>query len=237
MIPANVKLIRERIERCCERIGRDAADVTLVAVAKTFPPEMVREAVRAGVGDIGENYVQELQQKRAALGDEGIRWHFIGHLQSNKARMVAPFAHLIHAVDSVGLAHELDRRARDAGRVLDVLVEVNTTGEGSKFGVLPDAAGALVRALHPFPNLRIAGLMTIGPFLPDPEGSRPMYRVLRELRDSIAAVPQDNVMMRHLSMGMTGDFEVAIEEGATIVRIGTAIFGRRVRPPGERNQS
>lgn len=237
MIPANVKLIRERIALCCKRVGRDPADVTLVAVAKTFPAETVREVADAGVGDIGENYVQELQQKRAALGDGGIRWHFVGHLQSNKARVVAPFAHLIHAVDSAALARELDRRARDAGRVLDVLIEVNTTGEGSKFGVRPDSVDALVRMLHLFPNVRIAGLMTIGPFLPDPEGSRPMFRLLRELRDSIAAVPQDNVAMRHLSMGMTGDFEVAIEEGATIVRIGTAIFGHRVRPPGERSQS
>ena len=237
MIPANVKMIRERIARCCERIGRDAADVTLVAVAKTFPADAVREVVQAGVGDIGENYVQELLQKRGALGDEGIRWHFIGHLQSNKARVLAPFTYLIHAVDSVGLARELDRRARDSGRILDVLVEVNTTAEGSKFGVRPDNAEALVRSMHPFPNLRIAGLMTIGPFLPDPEGSRPMFRLLRVLRDSIAAVPQDNVTMQHLSMGMTGDFEVAIEEGATIIRIGTAIFGSRVRPPRERNQA
>lgn len=237
MIPANVKMIRERIARCCERIGRDPVEVTLVAVAKTFPAETVREVVQAGVGDIGENYVQELQHKREVLGDKGIRWHFVGHLQSNKARMVAPFAHLIHAVDSVALARELDRRVREAGRVLDVLIEVNTTGEGSKFGVRPDGAESLVRSMQPFRNLRIAGLMTIGPFLPDPEGSRPMFRLLRELRDSIAAVPQDNVTMRHLSMGMTGDFEVAIEEGATIIRIGTAIFGHRVRPPRERDQS
>ncbi len=237
MIPANVKMIRERIARCCERIGRDPVEVTLVAVAKTFPAETVREVVQAGVGDIGENYVQELRHKREVLGDKAIRWHFVGHLQSNKARMVAPFAHLIHAVDSVALARELDRRVREAGRVLDVLIEVNTTGEGSKFGVRPDGAESLVRSMQPFPNLRIAGLMTIGPFLPDPEGSRPMFRLLRELRDSIAAVPQDNVTMRHLSMGMTGDFEVAIEEGATIIRIGTAIFGHRVRPPRERDQS
>jgi PLP dependent protein len=237
MISAGVNMIRERIARCCERIGRDPASVTLVAVAKTFPSEMVREAARAGVLDIGENYVQELLQKRAVLGEEEIRWHFVGHLQSNKARMVAPFAHLIHAVDSAGLARELDRRARDAGRVLDVLIEVNTTGEGSKFGVRPDNAEAVVRSLQAFPNIRIAGLMTIGPFLPDPEESRPMFRALRELRDSLAAAPQENAAMRHLSMGMTGDFEVAIEEGATIIRIGTAIFGPRVRRAGERNEA
>lgn len=237
MIPASVNMLRERIVRCCERIGRDPGDVTLVAVAKTFPAELVREVVRAGVADIGENYVQELQQKRAALGDESIRWHFIGHLQSNKARIVAPFAHLIHAVDSVSLARELDTRARDAGRILEVLVEVNTTGEGSKFGVRPDNAEALVRSMQPFRNLRIAGLMTIGPFLPDPEGSRPMFQLLRTLRDSIAAVHQDNATLRHLSMGMTGDFEVAIEEGATIIRVGTAIFGSRLRPQRERSQS
>jgi hypothetical protein len=230
-------MVRERIARCCERIGRDPAGVMLVAVAKMFPAALVREAVEAGVGDIGENYVQELQQKRAALGDAGIRWHFIGHLQSNKARAVAPFVHLIHAVDTPGLARELDRRARDAGRVLDVLVEVNTTGEGSKFGVRPEQTEPLIRSLAPLANLRIDGLMTIGPFLPDPEGSRPMFRTLRELRDRIAAGSQGNATMRHLSMGMTGDYEVAIEEGATIIRIGTAIFGRRVRPPRERSQA
>ena len=235
MIAANVNMIRERIARCCERIGRDPAGITLVAVGKTFPPEVIRETVEAGVRDIGENYVQELLQKRGVLGDEGIRWHFIGHLQSNKARMVAPFAHLIHALDSDGLARELDRRARDAGRILNVLVEVNTTGEGSKFGVRPENTEAFVRSLHPFSNLCVAGLMTIGPFLPDPEGSRPMFQVLRTLRDRIAAAQQGNVAMQHLSMGMTGDFEVAIEEGATLIRVGTAIFGSRV--PRERNQS
>jgi pyridoxal phosphate enzyme (YggS family) len=204
--------------------------VTLVAVAKTFPAGAVREAIRAGVADIGENYVQELLGKRRELQDVPVRWHFIGHLQSNKVRHLADWVHAIHAVDSEHLVREINRRAERAGRVIDCFLEVNTTGEESKFGVAPERAAALTATLAPFANVRIAGLMTIGPFLPDPEGSRPMFRRLRLLRDEIASLGQANVTMRHLSMGMTGDFEVAIDEGATLVRVGTAIFGSRKNP-------
>jgi PLP dependent protein len=227
MISANIERIRERIDAACRRSGRRPEAVTLLAVAKTFPAGQVAEAVRAGVVDIGENYVQEALAKRAALPTPEIRWHFIGHLQSNKVRQIAEWVYLVHAVDSIGLARELDARAARAGRTIEVLVEVNTTGEQSKFGLEPGEAGEFIRALEPLTHIRIGGLMTIGPFLPDPEGSRPMFRTLRSLRDSIATTPQANVHFRHLSMGMTGDFEVAIEEGATIVRIGTAIFGSR----------
>jgi pyridoxal phosphate enzyme (YggS family) len=198
-------------------------------VSKTFPAERVREAVQVGVLDIGENYVQELLEKREKLADAAIRWHFIGHLQSNKVKYIAPWVALIHAVDSVGLAREINNRAAKSGRVLELLVEVNTTGEGTKFGVQPDTTVSFVRSLEGFPNIRVAGLMTIGPFLPDPEGSRPMFRMLRELRAEVARIGQDNVTMHHLSMGMTGDFEVAIEEGSTLIRVGTAIFGSRKR--------
>jgi hypothetical protein len=198
-------------------------------VSKTFPADHVREAVRAGVADIGENYVQELLEKREKLAGEAIRWHFVGHLQSNKVKYIAPWVSLIHAVDSVGLAREIDRRAAQVGRVIELLVEVNTTGEGTKFGVQPDAMVSFVRSLGGLPNIRVAGLMTIGPFLPNPEGSRPMFHLLRELRSEAAKLGQENVTMHHLSMGMTGDFEVAIDEGSTLVRIGTAIFGSRKR--------
>jgi hypothetical protein len=185
--------------------------------------------VRAGVRDIGENYVQEALRKREAVTEPDVRWHFIGHLQSNKAKSVAEWVYLIHALESRSLAKELDARAAHAGRVIEALVEVNTTGESSKFGLPPDRVAEFVQSLEEFSHIRIAGLMTIGPFLPDPEGSRPMFRMLRTLRDSLAQRPQPNLDLRHLSMGMTGDFEIAIEEGATLIRIGTAIFGSRVR--------
>ncbi len=232
MIAESLENIRGRIQRACLRAGRDPSEVTLVTVAKTFPVEQVREALAAGAIDIGENYVQELQEKRQALGSEKVRWHFIGHLQRNKVRLIAPWITMIHAVDNAALAREIDDRATKAGTVLDCLIEVNTTDEHSKFGVRPGDALQLVAALDGLRSVRLNGFMTIGPFLPDPEGSRPMFRVLRDLRDAAAALRQDNAPMCHLSMGMTGDFEVAIEEGATLVRIGTAIFGSRKKREG-----
>jgi pyridoxal phosphate enzyme (YggS family) len=229
MIHANVDTLRHRMADACQRVGRAPGEVTLVAVSKTFSAEAIREAVHAGVTDVGENYVQELLAKREQLASEHIRWHFVGHLQSNKVRHLASWISLIHAVDSAGVAQEIDRRAARAGRVIDFLVEVNTTGEETKFGIAPDATVSFVRSLADLVHVRVAGLMTIGPFLPDPEGSRPMLRTLRHLRDQVRDLGQANVTMEHLSMGMTGDFEVAIEEGATLIRIGTAIFGSRVK--------
>ncbi len=228
MIRDNIESIRQRIDAACAKARRNPTEVTLLAVSKTFPVEAIAEAVDAGLKDVGENYVQELLEKREALlHKRDIRWHFIGHLQSNKVKYIAGWIHLIHAVDNVGLAREIDKRASQAKRLIDVLVEVNTTGEQSKFGVKPEETVEFVESLAEFQNIRIAGLMTIGPFLPDPEGSRPMFRTLRLLKEEIARLNQPNVKMKHLSMGMTGDFEVAIDEGATIVRIGTAIFGKR----------
>ncbi len=229
MISANIAAVQERIASACRRAGRQKEEVTLVGVTKTFPAEMVREAVRAGMRDIGENYVQEALRKRDLVTEPDVRWHFIGHLQSNKVKSVAEWVHLVHALESRSLAKELDARAAHAGRIIETLVEVNTTGESSKFGLPPDRVAEFVQSLEEFPHIRIAGLMTIGPFLPDPEGSRPMFRMLRTLRDRLAQRPQPNLDLRHLSMGMTGDFEVAIEEGATLIRIGTAIFGSRIR--------
>ncbi len=229
MIHANVDTIRRRVAGACARAGRTPDEVTLVAVSKTFPASAVRDAVRAGVTDIGENYVQELLAKREQLAPEQIRWHFVGHLQSNKVRHIAPWITLIHAVESLGVAREIDRRAAQAGRMIEVLVEINTTGEETKFGIAPDTAVSFLRSLEDLAHIRVAGLMTIGPFLPDPEGSRPMFRALRHLREELRTLGLANATMQHLSMGMTGDFEVAIEEGATLIRIGTAIFGSRVK--------
>jgi PLP dependent protein len=229
MIAATIEQIRDRVAKRCAAAGRDPSDVTLVAVTKTFPPERVQDAVRSGVLDIGENYVQEVLLKRAALHDDRIRWHFIGHLQSNKVRQIIDWVTLIHAVDSISLAREIDTRAARAQRTVDVLLEVNTTGESSKFGLRPAETVGFVKQLAACRNLRIAGLMTIGPFLPDPEESRPMFRTLRLLRDELSALSQENVRATHLSMGMSGDFEVAIDEGATLIRLGTALFGSRTK--------
>jgi PLP dependent protein len=231
MISDNINTIREKISRACARAGRSSSEVTLIAVGKTFPSSALREALDAGVADVGENYVQELLAKRRDLSGSDVRWHFIGHLQSNKVKNVAGWIHMIHAVDSTALAIEIDRRAAKAGRVIECLLEVNTTGESTKFGVAPGDVTPLVKSLASCDNISLGGLMTIGPFLPDPEGSRPMFRRLRELKGEIGSLAQGNVTMRHLSMGMTGDFEVAIDEGATLIRIGTAIFGPRRRTP------
>jgi pyridoxal phosphate enzyme (YggS family) len=200
-----------------------------LAVTKTFSAERVAEAVRHGLVDIGENYVQELLQKKSALNDNRIRWHFIGHLQSNKVRHIIDWVYLIQAVDTTGLAKEINNRASRSNRIVDILLEVNTTGEKSKFGLHPEQTVEFVKQLADLNNIRISGLMTIGPFLPDPESSRPMFRRLRQLKDEVATLNQVNISMRHLSMGMTGDFEVAIDEGATILRMGTAIFGPRTK--------
>jgi pyridoxal phosphate enzyme (YggS family) len=224
MIAENIEAIRHRVEQTCARIGRDPGSIRLIAVAKTFPPEAVREAVAAGILDIGENYVQELVRKRQEIADASIRWHFIGHLQSNKVRLVLPWIHAIHAVDTENLGREIAQRASSSHCRARILVEVNTSGEGSKFGVSPEGARSLARALAGMTALDIIGLMTIGPFLPDPEQSRPAFRMLREIKNRIE---EEGVTVTELSMGMTNDFEVAIEEGATMIRIGTAIFGRR----------
>jgi len=227
MVAENLIEVRNRIAAACGRSGRKPQDVLLVAVTKTFGLEVLQEAVSAGQFDFGENYVQELTAKRLALDDGAIRWHYIGHLQSNKARHIVDFVHLIHSIDNERVASEIDRRAERVNRKLDILLEVHTTEEATKFGVLPDRALDLAKAISRLRNLRIQGLMTLGPFSDDPNDSRPSFRQLGELRARIESEGIDNVTMRHLSMGMSHDFEVAIQEGATIVRIGTAIFGKR----------
>jgi len=213
--------VRARVDEACVRAGRDPKAVTIVAVSKTHPAAAVREAAAAGATDFGENYAQELVAKRPACGD--VRWHFIGRLQRNKAKLVAGQVALVHAVDSVELAQELAKRA--AGVLQPILISVNVAGEDTKGGVTPDAAIALARALVTVDGVRLDGLMTMPPPSDDPEASRPAFDALRGLRDRIA---QDlGRSLPVLSMGMSGDFEVAIACGATHVRIGTAIFGSR----------
>ena len=224
------RAVDERISEACERAGRRRDEVLVVAVTKTHPPEVVLEAIEIGLRDFGENYVQELLAKRQvveAQTSEPLRWHFIGHLQRNKVKYLVDFCHLIHAVDSAKLADEIEKRAGRAGRRQPVLIEVNVSGEASKFGVRPEELKGLVEHILGLEHVELQGLMTMAPYSEDPENSRPIYARLREIAETLVAegVPREN--MRHLSMGMTQDFEVAVEEGATIVRIGTAIFGPR----------
>lgn len=226
-IVENLKEIEQNINRVCLKCGRDPQSVRLIAVSKTFGSEKIQEAVRGGVFDIGENYVQELVEKRSALADERIRWHFIGHLQSNKVKYIVEWIHLIHSVDNEGVAMEIQKRALRLNRPIDILVEVNTSDEASKFGVKPGRALDLLKRISTFSNIRLRGLMTIGPFLPSAEQSRPAFRLLKNILDEANAGGFLREPMQELSMGMTHDYPVAIEEGATMVRIGTAIFGPR----------
>jgi len=225
-VAANIRRIREAVTTAAARSGRSPEAVRLMAVTKTVDDERIREAILAGVEIIGENYVQEAKRKRDAMGQCG-QWHLIGHLQTNKAKFAVQLFDMIHSVDRMELAVELDRRARAAGRIMEILIEVNCAGEETKDGVPLSHAQDLIRKVAPLENLAIKGLMTMPPWFDDPEEARPYFRALRELLDRIAAEALPGVEMRELSMGMTGDYTVAVEEGATIVRIGRGIFGER----------
>jgi pyridoxal phosphate enzyme (YggS family) len=221
--------VRQKLETAARRAGRDPSSVTLVAVSKKQPAEAIREAYAAGQRDFGENYAQELAAKRAELADlGGLRWHFIGALQSNKARVVVPGTVLVHAVDRPSVAEALARRATAAGVTCDALLEVNVGAEESKAGVAPMEVSALLAQSSAWAGLRLAGLMCIPPPVEDPEEARPFFRKLRSLRDELQ--PRFPLLTL-LSMGMTHDFEIAVEEGATHVRVGTAIFGARETKP------
>ncbi len=225
-IADNLKIIHERIAVAARKAGRDPAAVRLVAVSKTKPAAAVDEAARAGQRLFGENYVQELVAKAGEISGP-LEWHFIGHLQSNKVRQIAGQVTMIHSVDRLSLAQEIDRQWGKLGRACDVLVEVNIACEESKCGTTSADVFGLVRQVAVLPHVRIRGLMTMPPFFDDPEGARPYFRELRRIADEIAALAIPRVEMAELSMGMSGDFEVAIAEGATLVRVGSAIFGYR----------
>ncbi|MBP1475031.1 YggS family pyridoxal phosphate-dependent enzyme [Frateuria sp. MAH-13] len=216
--------VRARVDAACRAAGRDPADVAILPVSKTFPPEVVREAAALGLSRFGENKVQELREKTAALADLPLDWALIGHLQTNKARDVARLASEVQSLDRLELADALHRRLKVEGRTLDVLVQVKTSPEESKHGLAPDELPAFLDRLRDYPTLRVRGLMTMAVQSDDAEAVRACFRLLRELRD--AAVRRGHALPR-LSMGMSGDFPLAIAEGATEVRIGTAIFGRR----------
>lgn len=229
MISGRLAEVQRRIAAACRRARRDPAEVALVSVTKTVAPQAIREAFVAGARDFGENYGQELRDKAAALADLGpeLRWHFIGALQRNKAKYVVGRVRLIHSVDSRALLEEIERRAAAQGLVQELLLELNLEGEESKSGAREEELPALLDACAASPHLRCLGLMTMPPFFDEPDRARPTFARLRELRDREQARARPGVDLRHLSMGMSGDFEAAIEEGATLVRVGTAIFGAR----------
>ena len=226
-IARNLARITDRIAAAATSAGRDPSSVRLVAVSKTFPFDLVREAYAAGQRDFGENRVQEGLQKIAAATDLEIRWHLLGHLQTNKARKAAPAFAVLHGVDSIELLEKLDAAAAEAGAAPELLIQVDLAGEATKYGARPDEVPRLFEAAAACRAARVAGLMTLPPAPDSPEDARPWFRRLRDLRDEwqSAGVPAD--MLRELSMGMSADFEVAIQEGATLVRVGTAIFGSR----------
>jgi len=229
-IAQNVARVRARMRQAALRVGRDPGAVRLVAASKTVDTARIRAAIAAGVTILGENYLQEARDKIGQLGRHAVEWHLIGTLQRNKVRYMFDLFDMMHALDSLTLAEEMNRRAERLGRSMPVLLEVNVGGELTKSGFDPNALLADVHKLAHLKHLQVRGLMTIPPPTVHPEGARPFYRQLRELRDRLAQQGIAGMAWHELSMGMTADFEVAIEEGATLVRVGTAIFG--ARPPG-----
>jgi PLP dependent protein len=225
-ISTNINTLKQRIAAAALRAGRDPLSINLMAVTKTVPPERILKAIDAGLTMLGENYVQEAKDKITTIGDRA-HWHMIGHLQTNKAKYAVKLFDFVHSVDRLELAQELDKRARQINRKINVLIEVNS-GEESKSGVERTQALELVRQVAHLPNLAVHGLMTMAPYSDNPETSRPYFKALRELRNEISRANIAGISMEELSMGMTDDFDVAIEEGATIIRIGRAIFGKRL---------
>ncbi len=226
-IRENIQLVRNKMAEACLRSGRNPEDVELVAITKTVNVEQINEAIGAGIRVVGENRVQEAWRKFQEV-DKKVHWHLVGHLQSNKVKRVLQFADMIHSVDSVHIAREIQTQAEKLDRTIEVLIQVNTSQEESKFGLEPEATIKALEVISTFPNLKIEGLMTIGAFLPEPEDVRPCFKLLRELKEKANERKIVGVQLKALSMGMTNDYEVAIEEGSTMVRVGTAIFGERV---------
>ena len=227
MIAKNFKQVQRNIINAAEKAGRDSSDVRLVAVTKEQGVDTIAEGLRAGTEILGENKIQDAQGKVETLGRDGIEWHFIGHLQKNKVKFIFDLFDLIHSVDSAALAEAIHEKAQTRGACMPILLQVNVSGEASKFGMDPGDLSKVIRQLAPLEGVKIKGLMTIPPFDSDPEKSRPYFVRLRELRDACAELAFPNVSLDELSMGMSNDYEVAVEEGATLVRVGTALFGPR----------
>ena len=225
-IAANINTIKQRIAAAAARCNRPPDSIKLLAVTKTVSPEYIGKAIDAGITTLGENYIQEAKEKVAAIGSRA-QWHMIGHLQTNKAKYAVNLFNYIHSVDRMDLARELDKRSGLTGHKLNILIEVNVSGEKTKNGIPADAAIALIKDVSTLDNLSVRGLMSMAPYSANPENSRPYFTGLRKLRDNIIRTGITGIQMQELSMGMTDDFEIAIEEGATIIRIGRAIFGER----------
>ena len=222
-----INSVRERIREAARACNRSESDIRLVAVSKTMPAEIVKEAIEVGMTDFGENYIQEAREKITTLSNYPVTWHFIGHLQSNKAKYAVRMFDLIHSVDSLKLARELDKCAQKNDKVQDILIQVNVAREDSKSGIYAEDTLQLLKEIARLENVAVKGLMTMPPYFNAPDRVRPFFAALRQLRDRIKNEELSNISMDELSMGMTGDFEAAIEEGATMVRVGTAIFGER----------
>lgn len=225
----NIAQVRQNIAQAAKKAGRNPEDILLLAVSKTKPVEQIKEAVSCGLTSLGENKVQEIMDKYEPMG-EGIHWHLIGHLQTNKVKYIIDKVDMIHSVESIRLAEEIEKRAAAKNKVMDILVEINIAQEESKFGIPVNEVESFLQELSKFSHICIRGLMTVAPFVENPEENRLYFRKMRELLVDINAKKIDNINMDVLSMGMTGDYMVAIEEGATIVRVGTGIFGERYYP-------
>lgn len=222
----NLDEIEKNIQKACEKAGRKPEDIRVIAVTKTVEADIINEAIETGVQAIGENRVQEITRKYEAVGN-AIEWHLIGHLQRNKVKYIIDKVDMIHSLDSLRLAKEINHRAKEQGRVIPVLIQVNVASEDSKFGIDADDVDHFVEKLSEFEHLHVKGLMTIAPFYDDPEDVRIYFKELKHLFEELRVKSQSNLEMTYLSMGMTNDYQVAIEEGANMVRIGTGIFGKR----------
>ncbi len=226
MIKENLEVVEKNIEEACKRAGRDRSEVTLIAVSKTKPVSDIRQAMECGITVFGENKVQEIKDKTTEI-TEPLNWHMIGHLQANKVKYLPGRVCMIHSVDNKKLADEIEKQFAKADERIDVLIEVNMANEDTKFGLSKEEVASFVKEISTLPHLNIRGLMTIAPYTEDPESNRVYFKGLKELMESINALDIPGVKMDTLSMGMTGDYQVAIEEGATFVRVGTGIFGER----------
>ena len=224
-ISANLKMVREKICAAAKKTGRTGEEITLIAVTKTHPPEMINEAIDCGVTDIGENKVQEIVEKYDKV--KPVRWHLIGHLQTNKVKYIIDKVHMIHSVDSVRLMEEIDRQAKKHGVVMNILIQINISGEETKFGIRPDEIDEMLEAAERMSNVKVCGLMTILPKVDNTVSLRLHFINIRRIYIDISKKKYNNISMKYLSMGMSGDYEPAIEEGSNMVRVGRAIFGER----------
>lgn len=222
----NIDNIKQNISTICRRIGKNPDDITLIAVTKTVDSERINRAIRFGIENIGENKVQEIMSKYENV-DNSVKWHLIGHLQTNKVKYIIDKVALIHSLDSTGLAREISKRAENAGLVMNVLVQVNVAKEETKFGIAYEDIDSFIKEISQYKGIKVEGLMTIAPYSEEPEEVRPVFRKLKEKFDILGRACIPNVEMKYLSMGMTNDYSIAIEEGSNMVRIGTGIFGKR----------